>query len=213
VTVIPPGVDLELFAPDAVKPAGHPGRRVRLLFVGGDFPRKGGPLLLQCMREGLAELCDLDIVTSAPVPTTPRTTVHAGLDPNDPRLRALYRSADIFVLPTHADCLAVVLGEAMAAGLPIVTTDVGAQPEAVQDGESGVVVRPGDVEALGRALRRLAQDPALRTRMGERGRQLAEQRFDARVNALRLCDVIESGVVRWQATRGRPGLRDPRDHP
>lgn len=197
VTVIHPGVDLALFPFGAERrPAEVQARPVRILFVGGDFARKGGPLLLACMRDGLAERCELHVVTTQPVPPTPGVFVYHGLGPNDPRLLDLYRQADIFALPTYADCLAVVLAEAMAAGLPIVTTAVGAQPEAVQDGRSGFVVPPGDVTALGRALRRLADDPALRWAMGRAGRATAEARFDARTNAARLADVIAFGIER-----------------
>ncbi|HZQ37620.1 MAG TPA: glycosyltransferase family 4 protein, partial [Dehalococcoidia bacterium] len=174
-----------------------------LLFVGGDFARKGGPLLLEAMRRGLARHCDLDVVTAAPVPAAPATTVHTGLGPNDPRLLALYRDADVFVLPTFADCLAVVLAEAMAAALPIVTTRVAAQPEAVRDGESGLIVPPGDGDALGAAIQRLVDDPELRRRFGRSGRAIAEQRFDAHRNADRLLDVVESGIDRWRSQRSR----------
>jgi len=205
ITVIPPGVDLSLFYERRTPADTDAGRRPRLLFVGGDFVRKGGPLLLDAMRQGLAERCDLDIVTSSRVPDTPATTVHNGLGPNDPRLLGLYRDADIFALPTYADCLAVVLGEAMAAGLPIVTTNVAAQPEAVRDGESGIIVNPGDSAALGAALQRLVDDPELRQRFGRAGRAIAEQRFDARRNADRLLDVVESGIDRWRSLRSRRG--------
>lgn len=201
ITVIPPGVDLELFPAKRPPAPADAARRVRLLFVGGDFARKGGPLLLEAMRSGLARHCDLDVVTAAAVPETPATTVHTGLGPNDPRLLALYREADIFVLPTYADCLAVVLAEAMAAGLPIVTTNVAAQPEAVRDGESGIIIAPGDGDALGAAVRRLAEDRELRRRFGRAGRAIAEQRFDARRNADRLLDVVESGIDRWRTQR------------
>jgi glycosyltransferase involved in cell wall biosynthesis len=206
VTVIPPGTDLELF-PFGTRPrAVEPERKVRVLFVGGDFARKGGPELLAVMRGGLADTCELHIVTKAAVPQTPGVTVYNDLGPNDPRLVALYRDADIFALPTHADCLAVVLGEAMAAGLPIVTTRVGAQPEAVRDGVSGLIIAPGDIEALGRALRTLAADPALRQRMGQEGRAIAEARFDTRQNAERLARVIEDGIARRRVTNVSPAL-------
>lgn len=201
VRVIHPGVDLSLFPFGVEARAEAGGRPVRILFVGGDFERKGGPELLACMRAGLAETCELHLVTKAAVPETPGVVVHNDLGPNDPRLLALYRAADIFALPTHADCLAVVLGEAMAAGLPVITTAVAGQPEAVQDGVSGSVVAPGDVDALGRALSRLAADPALRHTMGRAGRAIAEERFDVRVNADRLIDVIEDGIARWHHGR------------
>jgi glycosyltransferase involved in cell wall biosynthesis len=64
----------------------------------------------------------------------------------------LFATADLFVLPSHADCLAMVLMEATAAGLPVVTTDVGALAEAVRDGESGLLIPPEDGRALQQAL-------------------------------------------------------------
>jgi glycosyltransferase involved in cell wall biosynthesis len=206
VTVVPPGTDLELFPFGTETRAAEPGRKVRLLFVGGDFERKGGQDLLAAMRGGLAETCELDVVTKAPVPETPAVRVHSDLGPNDPRLVALYRDADVFVLPTYADCLAVVLGEAMAAGLPIVTTNVAAQPEAVRDGVSGMIITPGDVDALGRSLRTLASDAELRQRMGREGRAIAEARFDTRKNAERLARVIEDGIARRRVTNFAPVL-------
>ncbi len=203
VTVIHPGVDLALFPFGAERrTAEAEARPVRILFVGGDFARKGGPLLLDCMRDGLAERCELHVVTTQPVPPAPGVYIYHGLGPNDPRLLDLYRRADIFALPTSADCLAVVLAEAMAAGLPVVTTSVGAQPEAVRDGHSGIVIPPGDVTALGRALRRLVDDPALRRAMGRAGREIAEARFNARTNAARLAEVVACGIERWQRAQG-----------
>jgi glycosyltransferase involved in cell wall biosynthesis len=210
VTVIPPGVDLQVFSP-GVRRGEDGDRRLRLLFVGGDFERKGGPLLLNCMRAGLAERCELHVITGQPVPETPGVVVHRGLRPNDPRLLQLYRDADIFTLPTAGDCLAVVLAEALASGLPVVTTDVAAQPEAVRDGETGLIVSAGDAKQLGRALLRLIDDPGLRRAMGRAARLDAEARFDARANAARLLDVIEDGIDRWRAARSgsRHGAASP----
>jgi glycosyltransferase involved in cell wall biosynthesis len=207
VTVIAPGVDLALFPFGSLPRPLSPDRRVRILFVGGDFERKGGALLLACMRAGLAERCELHVVTREPVPAAPKVYVYHDLGPNDPRLLALYRDADIFALPTYADCLAVVLGEAMAAGLPVVTTTVAAQPEAVRDGGCGIIVPPGDEVALGRALSRLASDPLLRQSLGREGRATAEARFDARVNAALLADVVDQGIERWRRTTVRRQLR------
>jgi glycosyltransferase involved in cell wall biosynthesis len=214
VTVIPPGVDLELLTPAERASAEEPRRPVRVLFVGGDFERKGGNLLLACMRAGLAERCELHVVTGAPVPETPGVNVHRGLGPNDPRLLALYREADIFALPTAGDCLAVVLGEALASGLPVVTTDVAGQPEAVRDGRTGIIIPPQNADQLGRALTRLIDDPALRRVMGRAARLDAEARFDARKNAERLLDVVERGIARRQtqvAARARAGLAPRRE--
>ncbi len=67
--------------------------------------------------------------------------------------------------------------EGMAAGLPVVVTDVGALREAVDDGRSGFVIQPGNTDAFTVALARLLGDPALRTRMGQEARRVAEVRF------------------------------------
>jgi glycosyltransferase involved in cell wall biosynthesis len=149
----------------------------------------------------LADVCELTVVTERPQPETRGVRVYNGLGPNDPQLLSLYRDADIFALPTFADCRAVVLSEAMAAGLPVVTTSVGAQPEAVGSGVTGLIVPPNDSEALGRALRRLIDEPELRLSMGRHARAIAEARFDARINARELTDVITRAIDRWQTAR------------
>lgn len=207
VTVIHPGIDLDLFAFGAVRGTERRPGPIRILFVGGDFARKGGDLLLSCLPGPLAGACEIHLVTQAEIAPTPGVHVHRGLGPNDPRLLDLFRDADIFALPTHADCLAVVLGEAMAAGLPIVTTAVGAHAEAVRDGENGLIVPAGDRDALGSALARLASDPSLRRRMGEAGRRVAEERFDARENSRRVAGVVLEGIDRWRRDRTRTNSR------
>ncbi len=187
VLVAPPGADLELFPERRCRV--HEGP-VRILFVGGDFQRKGGDVLLQAFRERLRGRAELHLVTMGQVPAEDGVFVHRGLTPNSPELLELFNTADIFALPTRADCLAVVLGEAMAASLPVVTTDVGAHREAIEDGRSGLLVPPDDAEALGDALDTLVRDGALRREMGRRARQIGEERFDARRNALAILGLM-----------------------
>lgn len=79
--------------------------------------------------------------------------------------------ADIFTLPSRAENQPLSILEAMAHGLPVVSTPVGAIPEQVLDGKSGFLVPPGDVEALADALARLVRDADLRRAMGETGRR------------------------------------------
>ena len=85
-----------------------------------------------------------------------------------------FQSADIFVLPSRFDSFPVVLLEAMASGLPVVATDVGAIPEIVAHGKSGLVVPPGDVDRLAESLGRLMADPALRHRLGEEAKRASK---------------------------------------
>jgi glycosyltransferase involved in cell wall biosynthesis len=86
---------------------------------------------------------------------------------------------DVFVLPSNFEALPLAVLEAMLAGLPVVATAVGSVPEAVRDGETGLLVEPRDGDALTAALRRLIDDPGLRERMGREGRALALQHFTA----------------------------------
>jgi glycosyltransferase involved in cell wall biosynthesis len=189
VTVIPPGTMLSNFPEPGARGERRPGP-VRLLFVGGDFVRKGGDLLLDVFRRHLSASCELHLVTGADLASGDGVYVHRGVKPHSPELLHLYADADAFVLPTRGDCLAVVLGEAMASALPIVTTRVGAHAEAVQDGESGFVIDVDDAVALRRSLERLASDPVLCARMGRCSRRLGEARFDMAKNANRIADLL-----------------------
>jgi glycosyltransferase involved in cell wall biosynthesis len=150
---------------------------VRLLFVGGDFERKGGFQLLASCRALQGDWL-LDVVTRTPIAADARIRVHTGLEPTDPALANLYRQADIFVLPTLGDTHSWATLEAMASGLPVVASPVGALPEIVQDGHSGLLVPAGDVASLTSALQRLIDDPELRLRMGRSARELAERDHD-----------------------------------
>jgi glycosyltransferase involved in cell wall biosynthesis len=84
-------------------------------------------------------------------------------------LPKFYAMADLFVLPSFYDTFGVVVDEAMASGLPVVTTTrVGAVADLVRDGENGRVVPPGDAEALADAVREILSDAELRQRMSLR---------------------------------------------
>jgi glycosyltransferase involved in cell wall biosynthesis len=189
VTVLHPGTTLSNFPDPKTRGPRRPGP-ARLLFVGGDFPRKGGDLLLDVFRRHLSRSCELHLVTGAEIEPGGGVHVYRGVKPHSPELLRLYADADVFVLPTRGDCLAVVLGEAMASSLPIVTTRVGAHAEAVVEGESGFVIDVDDAEALRDRIDRLAADPELARKMGQRSRELWEQRFDMDKNANRIADLL-----------------------
>ncbi len=87
------------------------------------------------------------------------------------------RAADIFVLPSRSEGFSNAIVEAMAASLPVVATDVGGNPEAVQTGVTGYIVPPENAEALAMEIGRLLSDPELRRRMGSEGKRLVEEKF------------------------------------
>jgi glycosyltransferase involved in cell wall biosynthesis len=185
VAVIPPGVDLEQFGPGDRNHA-----MPRLLFVGGDFVRKGGDLLLDVFRRRLRGRAELILVTRDEIGEEPGVTVHRNVQANSPTLRQLYATSDVFVIPTRADMFSIVAMEALASGLPVVATRVGGIPDIVLPGETGHIIEPDDPEALGDALERLVTDPATRTAMGLRAREDAMRRFGAQDNARRLFEFV-----------------------
>lgn len=189
VTVIHPGTMLANFPYPSTRQERRPGP-VRILFVGGDFVRKGGDLLLDVFRKHLRGLTELHLVTAADIPEGDGIHVYRGVKPHSPELLRLYADADVFALPTRGDCLAVVLGEAMASSLPIVTTRVGAHAEAVREGESGFVIESDDAVALRDRLERLAKAPDLRFRLGQSSRRIAEELFDMNKNANRIAELL-----------------------
>jgi glycosyltransferase involved in cell wall biosynthesis len=89
----------------------------------------------------------------------------------------ILRSMDIFVLPSLWEGMPNAILEAMAAGLPVVATNVGGTPEVVVDGETGFLVPPRDPEALANAIQRLIDDPELRKKFGQAGRERVERHF------------------------------------
>jgi glycosyltransferase involved in cell wall biosynthesis len=200
VVVLPPGLDLSEWA--ASDPAGR-GNPVRLLFVGGDFRRKGGDLLLRVLADPVFDACRVDVVTREKVKAPDANVfVHHDLVAGSPELRDLYRRADLFVLPTQADFAPTnAVMEAMASGLPVITTDTGGMSRVVHDGETGFVIPIGDAVALKERLRRLVGDAGLRERMGRAGRREAERSYSLATNADRLVMLL-AGVVQ-DAVHGR----------
>lgn len=192
ITVVPPGVDVQAWRRPA--PPTHRAGPVRVLFVGADFERKGGSLLLDAFR-GLRPLgVELHLVTKTALAAEPGLHVYNDLQPNSPRLRALYHQSDIFVLPTQADCLPMVLSEAGAAGLAIISTAVAAIPELVRDNDTGLTIPAGSRHALEQALHCLVSQPEQRYRLGERAHAHVARFYDAKKNAGRLLDLMKGEV-------------------
>jgi glycosyltransferase involved in cell wall biosynthesis len=190
VEVLPPGVDTEIWCPVARAARG----RVRILFVGGDFYRKGGELLLEAFRTLPRGSTELILITRSQLSPEPNVRVVNHMDPNSPELIALCQSCDLFVLPTQAEAFGIAALEASALGLPVVATSVGGLPDIVADGETGYLIPPGDGRALGNCLHQIVGDASLRARLGSAGRERVLARFDARKNATRMAEILCSVV-------------------
>jgi glycosyltransferase involved in cell wall biosynthesis len=187
IAVLPPGVDLDQWKPAGRDVTGEAGP-LRLLFVGGDFRRKGGDLLVDLVSGPLAGRCELDIVTRDPVELRPGIRVHRA-EANSPALRALYAQADVFVLPTRAECFGIATVEAMASGLPAIMSNVGGAEDIVEPGRTGWLIQPSETDLLAAIEAALSDRCRLRA-MGVQARQVAEQRFDGVRNDRRVVDLM-----------------------
>jgi glycosyltransferase involved in cell wall biosynthesis len=125
------------------------------------------------------------------------------LQANSAELLGLYRDADIFCLPTLADASPIAAVEAMASGLPVVVSNVGGIPELVDDGETGLLVRPNDADDLGSKLQVLLDSAALRLRMGAAGRRVAERELNVERLLHQIVATVDADEDRCRAD-GRP---------
>jgi glycosyltransferase involved in cell wall biosynthesis len=88
-----------------------------------------------------------------------------------------YRGLHILAMPSHAEGFGLAAAEALACGVPVIAGDASSLPEIVSDGETGLLVPPGDAEALCAALQRLLDDPSLARRLGQAGRRSVVARY------------------------------------
>ncbi len=214
--VLPNGVDLTEFRPmPATLPPElgiPPGVPVAAL-VAAMRGRKGHALALAAWPSVLERIpqARLLLVGTGPEEATLRVqaqslglggrVVFAGATTLVPRLLA---ASSIGLLPSETEALPTTLIEAAACGRPVVATTVGGIAEIVDDGQSGLLVPPGDRTRLADAVVQLLADPVRCAAMGEAARRIAEQRFDMYRWADRLASIYEGALTR-QAVTGRAG--------
>lgn len=198
--MVPLGVDPDMFAP--ADEAKVPGRIV--VVTSADVPLKGLSVLLDALAKVRVEHDAHLVCVGKPKvggPTDKRldelglrdvVTFRHGL-PQDELIRLL-QSAEVAVVPSFYEGFCLPAVEEMSCGLPLVATSVGALPEIVgTDGRAGVLIPPGDVEALATALGAMLDDPELRARVGAGARARVREKFTWAVTA--------AGTAEWYRER------------
>lgn len=178
VHVIPNGFNSDRFKTNAHLPD-------RVLVVSRVFERKGIQYLIQAL-DGMNTPIHVDIVGSGPyldsikeiaqtIHTRAKIVFHEWLENDSSELQALYEQASIFIFPSEAENFPIVLLEAMAAGLAIITTKETGCAEVA--GEAALLVSPRDPQAIRRALETLLANPDLRKSLGVAAQQRVESQF------------------------------------
>ena len=168
-----------------------------ITWTGRSLERKGGTRLLNVWRKHLSSRSRLRLITPVPVDPEPGLEVINDLtrDQTERRDQLLAESA-VFVFPSDMDTFGYAPVEAMAMGTPVVAWSATALPETVRDGESGLLVEPGDDGALADAIARLLDDTELRDRLGAAAQADVRARFDVRVTTAALVDVLREAEAR-----------------
>lgn len=180
-------------------PAPRQSNTITLLTVAALLPVKGLDLLLAAMAQAQDSRLRLRCVGDGPCRASLMDQAHVlglaervewvGWVPHD-RVREHYAAADVFVHPSWWEAQGVAVLEAMAAGLPVISTDVGAAPEAIQMTGSGVLVKPGDVGALTTAINGVVENLHLWTDMARAQRLQVINRWGVQIRAKDLASLL-----------------------
>lgn len=225
--IIPNGVDLSRFGLDCRAAEDDPSRPLTILFVGRLDKRKGFQNLLEAyirLKADYPRLCLRVVGPFAPKECEPYQKIAeaqhvTGIEfvgyVSPERLPAFYHQAHIFCAPSLGyESFGIVLLEAMAAGLPIVASNIAGYRTVLTDGQEGRLTPPGQPECLAEALRQLLDQPQQRQEMGQRGRLKAsqynwDQIVDQILELYRETIELKTRVQRKSSSQVETGLGSP----
>jgi glycosyltransferase involved in cell wall biosynthesis len=195
------GVDPDEYDPKSLAADTRKESGFAILYVGRLVPFKGQGLLLQALAELRKTSTEPTLTLIGDGPSREeleRKASRLGLDGavkfagavGQDEIRSYFAAADAFCLPSFAEGVPVVLMEAMAMELPVVTTRVMGISELVEDGVDGILIRPGRLDALTSSLAGLAADPRLREELGRRAREKVRAEFDVRQSGRELAAIL-----------------------
>lgn len=200
--MLPYGVDLSAFSPRSQYL--RQKERLECLYVGHISHRKGIPVLLAAARRCrdvpvhfrlIGPLVSADVLVELP-----ENVAYEG--PSLPGgVAGAMQKADMFVLPTLEDSFALVLFEAMASALPVVTTTNAGASELIEDGQDGLIIPPGDAAALADAIHRLVEQPKLRAQLGDAARAKVQNAHSWEVYGQSVLDAIDNRFAALKSNR------------
>ncbi len=202
--------------PDLFQPVNHTVRGNRLLYVGRLATAKGLPILFESLTQLKAvypDLCLTVVGDGEDRPALEQFVREQGLSQNvkfvgyksQTEVRQYLKETDIFVLPSFAEGVPVSLMEAMATGVPVIATRIAGISELVEDGQSGYLIAPGNIEQLSAKIGHLYNDADLRQRFGQAGRRWVLQAFNINHESHWLSEILHA-TLNGDSLAPRPSL-------
>ncbi|MCS4058420.1 glycosyltransferase family 4 protein [Salinibacter ruber] len=196
----PPGVDTSVYHPSNSKNSeeeyilsvgrfSDPRKNVELLFEAYARLREIMPDAPRLVLAGLADPSDSAWEEAKSLGVAEHVDVHVNV-PED-QLAHLYRNSELFVLSSKEEGLGLVIAEAMASGVPVVSTDCGGPSTLIQEGETGYLVPVGDAEAMAERMQRILANPDYAQELGQRGRERIENHFSEEAAGERFLTVYD----------------------
>lgn len=164
--------------------------RPQILFVGGHFARKGGPLLLEVFRRHFADRCELHLVTATEVPAEPGVFVHRQVTAGSDAWWQRWREADLFVFPSALETFGIVLLEALAFEVPVIASSAGAAESILGQGSFGRLLPELTATALAQAIEETLGHPTAAQSRAVAGRAHFETHFTLERNVERLAALL-----------------------
>lgn len=206
IRVIHNGVDARRFSPEAALalPEEYHTPHPRVLLLGRPTLHKGGAIALRALPLVIAGVPDVELAFTGGATRERLESLTSEKPPWDhirllgpiafERIPSIIAASDVVILPTYYDNFPFAVLEAMASGVPVIASEFGGIPEAIESGKNGVLVPAGDLTALGAALIRLLSDAQERRRLGANARRTAIEKFGWESVADRTRSVYDSAI-------------------
>jgi hypothetical protein len=184
ILILPPSIEL----PECRE------KRRRGLFIGADFKRKGGDLLLATFRRSFTGRLELDLVTESDVNPEPGVRLWRNIRSRTAEWEELWRQADLFLFPSQLETFGIVLVEALAFGVPIVSSRAGAAEEILDHGKAGALLDELSVDSLSICMDLVLSDRESALERARIGRARAEAEYNLGKNAARFADALKKAA-------------------
>jgi glycosyltransferase involved in cell wall biosynthesis len=190
IRIVPPTVNIQHSHSKIMKNE----QKRQILFMGGDFKRKGGQVLLEAFRRHLKKDWDLNIVTQSDVQEESGVRVYRGITHGSAAWLEQWQNADVFVFPSALETFGIVLLEAIAFGVPVISSQAGAANEILNKGKAGILLNDISVESIVSAIHLINEQPHTTVQRVENGLAHASKQYNKLENNKVLLALINNAA-------------------